>query len=468
MTPEELALIEIYRKAQEELLRIITQKAAKGTPAVFQRTMLKEITAEIAKLTKESVSWAKQNIPAEYRHWQKEYESALANWFEYAKANNIPLYKMSQADITVLHSNAIKLITDDRIVRLKVANASLQRSIKKVLTQKIATGETVQQTKKRIIEEIYGTNGDGRIEINGRTYDPARYAETVARTATAEISNTVALNEGKAVGSDLIKMTSHAPTCSICAPLQGRVFTTNPERTDYPYIYDTAWRKGYNTVHPNCSHRFNTFIEELQTPKELEAIKKHSNRPIKESLQGKKQFERYMKNQRDQAERWRTTQQHSRYRARLGDEVVPGLNDFAKMKSDDGEYYQLLKLDYERQGRLIKEPELALPNAEHAHAAAQKFTHYLFNPDNPGGYAKGVAITHRLGYNISNWELLQKEIIAGSTKYSATFKGNNGRLDRYEQRMVLYGLQGTPANVIIGWGVTPDETKLVTAYIKEV
>lgn len=468
MTPAEKELVEIYRRAQEELYRVITKKVAKGLPASFQRTMLKEVTAEIARLSKESISWAERTIPSEYKYWQKEQQKALTRWFDYAKAHNIPLYKMGYADITVLHQKAIKLLVDDTVVRLQVANASLRQNIKKVLTQKIATGVTVLQTKKRIIDEIYGAEGDGKIEIKGRSYDPAKYAETVVRTATAEISNTVALNEGKAVGSDLIKMTSHAPTCSICAPLQGRIYTTNPERTDYPYIYDTAWKNGYNTVHPNCSHRFNTFIEELQADEELEEIKKYSNRPIHESRQGKKQFEQYMQNQREQADRWRTTQQHKRYQARLGEENVPGLNEFAQMKSGATEYYRFLELDYKRQGRLIQNPELELPNAAEAQADPRKFTHYLFNPEKKTGYAKGVAFERRLGYNKSNWEQLQNEIISGSVKYPSTFKERKENVDIYEQRMVLYGLKKTPANVIVGWASGDGKTKMTTAYIKEV
>ena len=47
-------------------------------------------------------------------------------------------------------------------------------------------------------------------------------------------------------------MSSHFPTCPICSPLQGRWYSLSPDNKDYPYIYDTAWKSGHKTVHPNC------------------------------------------------------------------------------------------------------------------------------------------------------------------------------------------------------------------------
>ena len=53
--------------------------------------------------------------------------------------------------------------------------------------------------------------------------------------------------------------------------------------------------------------------------------------------------------------------------------------------------------------------------------------------------------------------------------YPAVFKGNVGFGDKYEQQIVLNGLKGTPANVIVGWISKPDgTTSMTSAYIKEV
>ena len=53
-------------------------------------------------------------------------------------------------------------------------------------------------------------------------------------------------------------------------------------------------------------------------------------------------------------------------------------------------------------------------------------------------------------------------------RYPATPKQADQYGRRYEQKMVIYGLNGTPANVIVGWIEKDGKTKLTSAYIKEV
>ena len=38
----------------------------------------------------------------------------------------------------------------------------------------------------------------------------------------------------------------------------------------------------------------------------------------------------------------------------------------------------------------------------------------------------------------------------------------------YEQKIVLYGLKGTPANVVVGWSADNKSVTMASAYIKEV
>ena len=55
-----------------------------------------------------------------------------------------------------------------------------------------------------------------------------------------------------------------------------------------------------------------------------------------------------------------------------------------------------------------------------------------------------------------------------ASHYPATLKSSGKFGDNYEQKIIVYGSKGTPANVIVGWNVAGDVTKLTTAYIKEV
>lgn len=187
----------------------------------------------------------------------------------------------------------------------------------------------------------------------------------------------------------------------------------------------------------------------------------------KESMYGKERMRAVIKKARNKtADR----EQLADYQNVLGRglEFTRGIDAFQEMKYMDEETYSFAKLDYRRQNRLNLHPEEALPNAEGATADSKKFTHYLFGSTNKDGLAKGVAIKHRLGYDIDNWEEFEGEIMKRKGRYPATPKQVDQYGRRYEQKMVIYGLNGTPANVIVGWIEKDGKTKLTSAYIKEV
>ena len=129
---------------------------------------------------------------------------------------------------------------------------------------------------------------------------------------------------------------------------------------------------------------------------------------------------------------------------------------------------RLKALDYSRQRRLSNHPELALPNAENAVISDEKFTKYLFNPENKKGYAKGVAFSKRLGYNENNWNEFKNEIQERIMLFPATPKGDNGYGMAYEQKMILYGKTKKPTNVVVAWIIENGNPRLISAYIKEV
>lgn len=114
-------------------------------------------------------------------------------------------------------------------------------------------------------------------------------------------------------------------------------------------------------------------------------------------------------------------------------------------------------------------PGLKLPNAENVTLPEGKFTKYLLGGENETGLAKGRAFTSRLGYDINNWRDLQKELQRGAAQYPAILKSADKFGVRYEQKMVLYGRKGMPANVVVGWIQKPDgAVSMTSAYIKEV
>ena len=144
------------------------------------------------------------------------------------------------------------------------------------------------------------------------------------------------------------------------------------------------------------------------------------------------------------------------------------VSGFRSVVPADEETMHLLRLERQRKKRLEKDPSLALPHADKATAADAKFTGYLFNTENKRGYAKGVAFESRLGYNIDNWEQLRREILDASKYFPARLRAKTSYGDQYEQKVILHGTKGTPANVVFGWTVDDKGVHLSTAIVKEV
>ncbi|MGG1597624.1 minor capsid protein [Paenibacillus naphthalenovorans] len=159
--------------------------------------------------------------------------------------------------------------------------------------------------------------------------------------------------------------------------------------------------------------------------------------------------------------------QYEQYKEVLGKDAPKSFAAFQDLKYGDEEVWGIVKLDFQRRHRLITNPELALPNAENATAADEKFTKYLFNPDNKKGWAKGVAFTSRLGYNADNWKELQNQVLRKARVYPSTYKRTDQYGDRYEQQMIIYGPSGKLANVVVAWIVSNDTTKMTSLYVKE-
>lgn len=156
------------------------------------------------------------------------------------------------------------------------------------------------------------------------------------------------------------------------------------------------------------------------------------------------------------------------YQAVLGKDAPKALDDFQKIKYTDAMRKSFMELDYRRRNRLQTNPQLALPMADQATAAEGKFLSYLFGGTNPDGLPKGAAITHRLGYDLSNWQEFRSELLRKAPLYPALHKGDTEFGARYEQKIVVNGYYNTPANLVAAWICDDSGTHLTSVYIKEV
>lgn len=313
-----------------------------------------------------------------------------------------------------------------------------------------------------------------------------REAERLVRTETSHISNQADLAAYRDAGIEQYEFDAalDSKTCPICGHMDGQVYdVANAETGEnlppmHPHCRCTTvmadktkglQRRGRDANGKNVLLPGDMTYDEWKqwqqagAPTEVQAWRDAGRSTTPEGMRAFSQKQKMIQNvQQDKL-------QYQTYKELLGtNPITRNFETFQQTKYSDPETYQLVKLDYRRQNTLLNDSSLMLPNAGKAVAADAKFKDYLFNENNIGGYAKGVAFESRLGYNEDNWEQLQRALLQSARRYPSSYRDTTKYGDRYQQSVILYGLKNTPANVVVGWMVSGDETWLTTAIIKEV
>lgn len=111
----------------------------------------------------------------------------------------------------------------------------------------------------------------------------------------------------------------------------------------------------------------------------------------------------------------------------------------------------------------IKSDIIELPNYKNAVIPEEKFTKYALNSDKN----KAEAFELALGYNLSNYKKLIKNIEDNVNKFNAVEKEDKGYGKRYEVLMTLVGENKKVANVKTAWIIDKEtgETRLTSAYV---
>lgn len=428
--------------------------------------------------------WSRRNVRKLYSEGLKESADAIKRQYAVLGEKSPSLRGWTAVDdaaVAASQANIDTLLMEAVDAARQHMQTEIQQAALRATEEAMTKGQATQLMQAQLIQALKAKGIESVSYVrNGRTcyMQLDAYAELVARTTEHEIRNTANINLGDRIGNHLVRISSHSGACPICTPYQGRVYSTDMSDERYPYLYDTPFSREYQNFHPRCRHVATQYIEELHTPEENARMREFSNRGFdvggsgwtkKQAEAAEKGLERYRLKQARNRRLYEDQKQYARYRLVLGDDAPKTFSVFRRIKAADGERWRFMELDYRRRNKLLEHPELALPNAEKATAADAKFTKYLFNKNNADGWAKGRAFESRLGYNISNWKELQKELINRAQLYTAKEGKKTEFGVKYTQFMVLYGNKGKPANVKVGWIVASDtDTHLTTAFIEEV
>ncbi|MBU5673235.1 phage minor capsid protein [Paenibacillus brevis] len=455
-------LIALYTRAGEQLLKLIRSLEEGSFSRRRKERLFKEVDEILASLTDGAAQSMSQLLAQSYKEGVSEAADSI-------RAQGIPEEQINTVLEPLIHQQAVQAIMDDSFFRILETTDNMSQDAKRRIEEVVRTatermlteGISRRQATKEAVARMTEQGITGIVTSNGVRIPADKYMNGVVHYNLRKAHVTGTENTAVQNGYDLVYVNYVGITCEHCARKQGRVYSLSGNDKRWPHMTD-EFKPPY---HSYCVHSMSVWIEEYQSPEEVARLLDISNR-IGEETRSEQHIRRYKEMQAKKAQLNADRKQFDRYR-KIVPETPKTFSGFRRMKNSDSERWHFTQLDYRRQKRLIDHPELSLPNAEKATAANAKFTKYLFNPDNPTGYAKGTAFTSRLGYNANNWEELQQQILQRAPLYPATHKLTDQYGEKWEQKQVIYGRNGRPANVVVGWRVM-DGTKLTTAYIKEV
>lgn len=275
---------------------------------------------------------------------------------------------LNKSQIAVVAEN----INYDFIRAINLVGRRIEDNIREAAVEataeKLSTGQTVRQMQKKLIEKLEEQDVTYVTYRNGRRMPLKSYAEMVSRTTTAEAQNTAKIVQGKAWGYDLVEIASHSPTCEVCAMYQGRVYAITKEAANgkyrvkdgtvlrFPYLFDTAFASGYNTIHPNCRHRISPYHIKAYTGQEAKEAARISNAPF-EDTRSDEERKKYSAMQAKNRQRLANRRQYERIKSALPDTAPKSYSGFIRMKQTNSEKYQELMRDCRYISRVAKQQE---------------------------------------------------------------------------------------------------------------
>lgn len=358
MHPLELsieALRTVYRNGVLEILARLEHLVARERDDAAARAALQGAKGILAELDEYADGWIEENIPQEYRRgWDGAFDPTL-----YAAATGELRGAVNYESFTKLHRSAIEVVAYNLQDAVRAATATMGRKMDDVFRRvgleatmkRLFTGEAIRETVGAMKEQLVLSGLDSFKDKAGRTWRLDSYCTMVARTTTREATTQGTINRAYAGGHDLILVSEHHPTCEICAPLGGKVFSLSGQDGRYPVWND------YIPAHPNCRHNIGVYIREYDDRADWR--EEYSRQPLDVDNRSEAEKKAYDATQTGNRQQNELRRQYERYVARLGTDNVGTIQSFARSKRAESARWQELQDLYRDAGRVIKAGDVA-------------------------------------------------------------------------------------------------------------
>lgn len=331
-------LVKYYKDSFDKLIKKIEQLPPGASWKRYYERLLKEIQAAVTKLDRNAASELAQLIRRAYTAAEAKALAALPGG---------PFGGLNRTAMQLVAENAV----DDLINANHYFGRHMADSIRQIgldaIAEKLSTAQTIKEAQRRIIEMIRTEGMTAMVDAAGRRHRLESYAELVARTTTREATNTATTETGRQLGYDLVKFSTHYPTCEVCAPVQGRVFSISGDDKRFPALSEVpGFDKDFKTIHPNCRHVLVVTVEALWTDEERARYLADAKKPIRGDTRTQAEVDRYNAMQAEKRARWQDRRQYEKYKAALGSYAPKTFSAFRTIKRAESKCWFELQAIY--------------------------------------------------------------------------------------------------------------------------
>lgn len=369
-------LIELYLKAETEIINEIGKLRSQGNVDYHVVASLDRVQAILRKLESDSWTYAPRMIQMRFyvSHPEARKASARSETPEKHERGYFNASALTGEEMDIVQRLTMNLMGElteaNTTAYSTLANALIGRRSPDIfrrvgLEQTAAvqaTGRGVFRAVPDFVKALRQEGVTAFVDKAGRKWSLHTYASMVLRTTSRQAEVLSILTQDPE--ADLYKISRHGTTCSLCAPWEGRVFSKSGTSHDFPPLSaafgkmdpggpDTLSNTFLN-IHPSCLHQIVRWTPMGRSEKELQEIKDFSSlekNPPTRDPRTKKQIDAYRKKEQGRAKWLASYRQFERYRLTIPSDTPKTFQTFLKHKLADDEKYKEWKRLYRAANR---------------------------------------------------------------------------------------------------------------------
>lgn len=356
-------LIQIFLKAETDIINEIGRLRSMGNVDYHAVAALERVQAILRKMESDSWEYVPRMIEREFYVRVPEarrIEGETVQKHAAGYANAAALTGEQTAIVDRLAMNLMGEITDACMTAMATVQSAIIGRIEPDVYRRVgleqvaaqaAAGRGVNQSVPAFVEALRREGVRAFTDKAGRNWSLHTYCTMASRTTQrqAEVSAVLTADPEQ----DLYQISSHGTTCSICAPLEGRVYSRSGTDPNFPPLTLAFGKVDPNgpdnlantwlNIHPGCLHSIYPWTPAGRSEKEIREIRDFSDprkNPLTHDPRDDKQIEAYRKKEAARRRWLASYRQWERYRMTLGDKVPKTFQTFDRHKKANDDKYK--------------------------------------------------------------------------------------------------------------------------------